>query len=152
MQVKDQVSDGLGDGYLSQSDLAETDDSAKLLPKILLVEDNPINQSVTTAILNKLGYRVTVASDGAEALKLFHAESWQVILMDCQMPVMDGYESTRRIRLAEAGRGVHLPVIAVTAHVSEADRQKCLESGMDDYLPKPFGLEDLAAMLKRWLA
>lgn len=120
-------------------------------PKILLVEDNPINQVVTVAILDKLGYRVTVAQDGREALNLCQTENWQLVLMDCQMPIMDGYEATRRIRQAEVGRGTHLPVIAVTAHVSEAEQQKCLACGMDDYLPKPFGLEELAEVIERWI-
>ncbi|MGV3523765.1 MAG: response regulator [Candidatus Sericytochromatia bacterium] len=120
-------------------------------PRILLVEDNQINQIVTLAILSKFGYGGDLAADGSEALKCLKQVDYDLVLMDCQMPIMDGYEVTRRIRQGEAGSRTDLPIIAVTAHVSEADRQHCLMAGMDDYLAKPFSPEELAQMLERWL-
>lgn len=118
--------------------------------QVLLVEDNPINQVVTAALLEKLGCRVTVAEDGREAIEKLTAQSVDLVLMDCQMPVMDGYEATRRIRAGEAGVP-QLPIVAVTAHALAEDRQKCLDAGMDDYLAKPFGSEELLNMLGKWL-
>jgi CheY-like chemotaxis protein len=114
---------------------------------ILLVEDNPTNRMVGKRLLSKLGYRYSVAENGAEALQQLEAETFDVVLMDCQMPVMDGYAAARAIRDRESGRDTRLPIIALTANAMKGDRQKCLEAGMDDYLSKPLNPEQLTALL-----
>ncbi len=116
----------------------------------LLVEDNAINQKVGAALLKKLGFAVDVASDGAEALAAVSARDYDVILMDCQMPKMDGFETTRRLR-AGSGYASRCPVIAMTAHALDSDRRKCLKVGMDDYISKPVRPEALRSALARHL-
>jgi two-component system, sensor histidine kinase and response regulator len=118
---------------------------------VLLVEDNPVNQQVAQAMLIKLGMPMVLASNGEEALELVKTRDFDLILMDCQMPVMDGYEATAAIRRLPDGRGEHLPIIALTANAMQGDRQKCLEAGMDDFLSKPYSLAQLQATLARWL-
>ena len=120
---------------------------------VLLAEDNPINQQVCSAMLKKLGYRrVDVVSDGREALEVLAQTSYGLVLMDCQMPGMDGYEAVRRIRKREAETGsARLPVIALTAHAMKGAREECLKAGMDDYLSKPFSLDQLNGLLEHWL-
>ncbi len=121
--------------------------------RILLVEDNQTNTLVATSILRKLGYGADTASDGIEALAALRKEPYHLVLMDCQMPRMDGYEATRRIRAGEEGiADPAVPVIAMTANAMVGDREKCLEAGMSDYLTKPIQPERLAEMLDRWLA
>ena len=118
--------------------------------KILLVEDNHINQLFTKKVLERLGFLVDVADNGEEALSLVQQQPYGIVLMDCQMPILDGYEATRKIR----GLGQeydHLPIIALTAHALEGDREKCLEAGMDDYLTKPFVGAQLVQLIKKWL-
>lgn len=110
---------------------------------ILVVEDNPINQTLVKTILAKLGYRHTLAGNGQQALDALDAGDFDLILMDCQMPVMDGYEATRIIRHRELGSGRHIPILAVTAHALTGDRERCLEAGMDDYLAKPYRFEEI---------
>ena len=117
---------------------------------VLLAEDNPVNRLVILRQLSELGYHVDAAHNGRQALKKIQERSYDLVLMDCQMPELDGYETTRRIRRMESA-GQHLPVIAVTAHALKGDRERCLEAGMDDYLSKPYKLEELAATLERWL-
>jgi CheY-like chemotaxis protein len=119
--------------------------------RILLVEDNPINQMLAQAILNKLGFAFDCVENGLEALSALRQGTDALVLMDCQMPVMDGYEATRRIRLGEAGSQISIPVIAVTAHVFETDRDKCRQAGMDDYLAKPFSPGELSDMVAKCL-
>src|SRR6185436_16109752 len=107
----------------------------------LVVEDNPVNQEVAVAMLEDLGYGVLIAGNGREALHEIERERPELVLMDCQMPEMDGFEATRLIRAAEARAGdatPRLPIIALTANAMQSDRTKCLECGMDDYLSKPF--------------
>jgi signal transduction histidine kinase/CheY-like chemotaxis protein len=117
---------------------------------ILMAEDNPVNQEVGRAVLEKLGCTVVVANNGQEALELWLQEDFNLILMDCMMPDMDGYESTKRIREEEAKLGQkHIPIIALTANALEGDREYCLAAGMDDYLTKPFQTETLHALLKQ---
>lgn len=121
---------------------------------ILVVEDNELNQILATQFLEHIGHSVELARNGREALALLQtrpADWFQAILMDCQMPELDGYETTRRIRRSSASYR-DLPIVAVTAHASAGDRQRCLDSGMDDYLAKPYRLEDLRSKLSEVLA
>jgi CheY-like chemotaxis protein len=114
--------------------------------RCLLVEDNVINQKVTTAILRKLGYDVDIAENGRIAVDMIDRYSYNIVFMDCQMPVMDGYNATRELR----SRNVSTPIIGVTANAMEDDRDKCLRAGMDDYLPKPVKIASIKALLQRW--
>ena len=123
-----------------------------LAGEVLLVEDNQINQKIAARMLRKLGLDVTVASDGQEALGLLRCRTFAAVLMDCQMPVMDGYAATAAWRELESlERRPRTPVIAMTAHAMEGDRDKCLAAGMDDYIAKPVKWEALAAILRLWL-
>jgi PAS domain S-box-containing protein len=120
--------------------------------RILLAEDNVTNQQVVLAILKKLGCRADVVADGMEALEALRMIPYDLVLMDCQMPEMDGYEATRRIRDSESGVCSHeIPVIAMTAYAMKGDREKCLGAGMNDYIAKPIDLDALAVALGRWL-
>jgi signal transduction histidine kinase/DNA-binding response OmpR family regulator/HPt (histidine-containing phosphotransfer) domain-containing protein len=120
--------------------------------RILLVEDNPVNQELGCEMLRSLGCSVAVAEDGAKALDAVRQGAYAAVLMDCQMPVMDGFEATRRLRDAEQARGAaRLPVVALTANALQGDRERCLAAGMDDYLSKPFTLAQLAKILGRWV-
>lgn len=116
---------------------------------VLLVEDNPVNRTVVEAMLRSLGLQVSVAGDGAEAVSMASKEKYALILMDCRLPVMDGYEATRRIR--ELPSLQTLPIIALTANARHGDRDLCLQAGMNDYLAKPFKRTDLQQVLQRWL-
>ena len=117
--------------------------------RLLVVEDNPVNMLVVCGILAKLGYaQVDQAGDGIEALDRVARAAYDLILMDCQMPRLDGYEATRRLR----EDGVRTPIVAMTAHALSGDRDKCLAAGMDDYLTKPVVVAMLAACIERWLA
>jgi len=121
------------------------------------VEDNPVNQYVGLEMLERLGYEVTVAVNGREALDCLARERFALILMDCQMPVMDGYSFTRMLRKqenaarSEGGTATRQVVVALTGHAREEDRQVCIDAGMDDYLSKPFSMKQLDAILSRWL-
>ncbi|MDF9620736.1 response regulator [Pseudomonas entomophila] len=116
--------------------------------RILLVEDNPVNQLVAKGMLAKLGCQVQVAAHGAEALELLEQESFDLVLMDCNMPVMDGYEASRRIR--QSGRWPELPIVALTANAMPEERERCRAAGMNDYLAKPFRREELLALIDHW--
>ncbi|MEY2399697.1 MAG: hypothetical protein QOJ00_2871, partial [Actinomycetota bacterium] len=118
--------------------------------RLLLAEDDSINQRVAVTMLNKLGYSVVVAHNGREAVELGARAQFSAVLMDCQMPELDGYEATRAIRQSETN-GVHIPIIAMTAHSMTTDRTKCLNAGMDDYISKPVRPAELQAVLARWL-
>jgi len=118
--------------------------------RILLVEDNLVNQRVALAVLRKLGLTPELAINGLEACAAAQDRTFDLILMDCQMPEMDGFEATRRIREREAGAG-HVPILAMTANAMSGDRERCLEAGMDDYLAKPIAILDLKEALMRWL-
>ena len=121
--------------------------------RVLLAEDNPVNVEVATAMLDSLGLSVYSARNGEEALHEVRAGGYDVILMDCQMPVMDGFAATAEIRRHEHenGRPHTLPIIAITANALQGDREACLAAGMDDYLSKPFTQQQLAAVIGRWI-
>ncbi|MEH6687817.1 MAG: ATP-binding protein [Halopseudomonas sabulinigri] len=118
--------------------------------RLLLVEDNAVNQMVAKGMLSRLGYEVDLAEHGEIALNMLAENDYALVLMDCNMPVMDGYEASRRIR-ADL-RWQTLPIIALTANALHEDRQRCQDAGMSDYLAKPFKREDLQAILQRWLS
>jgi hypothetical protein len=118
--------------------------------RILLAEDNPVNQKVALRQLESLGYKADVVANGQEVLDLLQQVRYDLILMDCQMPVMDGYEATRRLRQRERGSGHHTVVIAITANAMHEDRERCLQAGMDDYLSKPVLKEDLERVINYW--
>jgi len=117
--------------------------------RILLVEDNPVNQLVAKGMLGKLGCEVIVAAHGGEALKLLEEQSFDMVLMDCNMPVMDGYEASRQIR--RSGRWPDLPIVALTANALSEERERCRAAGMNDYLAKPFRREELKTLLDLWV-
>jgi len=118
---------------------------------ILIVEDNAVLKSLTSTLLTRRGLKCEQAGDGQEALDLMANKEYALILMDCQMPVLDGYEATKAIRAREKGSNKHIPIIAMTASAMPADRQRCLQAGMDDYISKPVQPELLMAALHRWL-
>jgi signal transduction histidine kinase/ActR/RegA family two-component response regulator len=117
--------------------------------RVLLVEDNPVNQLVAKGMLGKLGCEVTTASHGGEALDQLEQRDFDLVLMDCNMPVMDGYEASRQIR--RSGRWPQLPIVALTANAMSEERERCRAAGMSDYLAKPFRREELAALLDLWI-
>jgi signal transduction histidine kinase/ActR/RegA family two-component response regulator len=118
--------------------------------RVLVAEDNPVNQRVAVRLLERLGLDADVASDGREAIRRVGRRAYAAILMDCQMPQMDGFEATALIREAET-EGQHTPIIAMTASAMRGDRERCLQAGMDDYLAKPIKIDDLRLLLERWL-
>ena len=117
--------------------------------RVLLVEDNPVNQLVAKGMLGKLGCEVIVAAHGVEALDQLESSAFDLVLMDCNMPVMDGYEASRQIR--RSGRWPQLPIVALTANAMSEERERCRAAGMNDYLAKPFRREELAALLDTWI-
>ena len=124
----------------------------RLHGRVLLVEDNVGNQVLARTVLEKLGLETALATNGREAVEKLATEEFDAVLMDCQMPVMDGFQATAAIRALRPASAPHLPIIALTANAMEGDRSRCLAAGMDDYLPKPFSLQQMASMLERWLA
>jgi CheY-like chemotaxis protein len=151
---------GVLDGTLAPSPALPPPSSKPAAPaRVLLVEDNRINQEVGKAMLRKLGCEVDVSEDGRAGLDAAFAKHYDVVMMDCQMPNMDGYEATAAIRSREAqleaaggaSAARRVPIIALTANAMKGDRERCLEAGMDDYLAKPFSKEQLETVLNRWL-
>ena len=119
----------------------------------LLVEDNLVNQDIGAAMLGALGMSADIANNGIEAVALFGRNKYDLILMDCQMPEMDGFAATAEIRAREsASGGLRTPIVALTANAMQGDRERCLAAGMDDYLAKPFSKTQLAAIAVRWMA
>jgi two-component system, sensor histidine kinase and response regulator len=135
----------------SAASLATVRPASPLQGTVLLVEDNPINQALAKAMLTKLGVSVSLAENGQEALERFAAQAFDLVLMDCQMPVMDGYAATAALRTLTVSRAARLPIIAVTANTMPGDERKCLDAGMDGFLAKPFTLQQLQAVLAQWL-
>jgi two-component system, sensor histidine kinase and response regulator len=119
--------------------------------RILLEEDNAVNQRLASRLLEKRGHFVLVAGNGREALAALEKESFDLVLMDMQKPVMDGFEATAAIRKKERATGTHLPVVALTAHAMQGDREKCLAGGMDGYLTKPIRPQELDEILQTYL-
>jgi CheY-like chemotaxis protein len=117
---------------------------------VLVVEDSVTNQMVAVGILEHLGYTSDVAANGLEALDALDRRKYDAVLMDCQMPEMDGYDATREQRRRE-GDGARTPVIAMTAGVTEGERERCLAAGMDDYVPKPVTPASIDTALSRWV-
>jgi signal transduction histidine kinase/ActR/RegA family two-component response regulator len=143
--------DAAPSGGEANTDSSANADAAGLRPAhVLVVEDNAVNCLVVQAMLERLGMTVTLANDGAQAVAALQAHDIDVVFMDCQMPVMDGYEATRRIRSSGHARA-QVPIIALTAHALAEDRQRCDAAGMNDYLPKPVAGDALARVLRRHL-
>ena len=117
-------------------------------PRILMAEDNPINQKVGKLILQRAGFVIDLVEDGNEALEAHRANPYDLILMDCQMPIMDGFEASRQIRQLTGPQPV---IIAVTANALVGERERCLKAGMNDYLSKPFQAEQLVGVVKKWI-
>jgi len=126
------------------------DESNENPMRVLVVEDNIVNQKVAKKLLEKNGCVVDIASNGQEGVEKQKLFSYDIIFMDCQMPIMDGFEATESIRKSEEGAGKHQVIIAMTANVIEGDRENCINRGMDDYLSKPININKLQAMLKKW--
>ena len=120
--------------------------------RILLAEDNEVNQKFAVRALTKRGHEVTVVNDGAQAVDAWESDSFDVVLMDVQMPEVDGYEATRRIRQREKGKGIRTPIMAMTAHAMKGDRERCIEAGMDGYTTKPINAAKIVTEIDRVLA
>jgi CheY-like chemotaxis protein len=132
------------------ADRPATGHAARPSARILVVEDNAANLKVAVRMVERLGYRADVAANGREAVSALDSVRYDAVLMDCQMPEMDGYDATRKIRMNEPG-GRRVPIIAMTAAALPRDRDRCLAAGMDDYISKPVRLHIVAAVLERWL-
>jgi CheY-like chemotaxis protein len=128
-------------------------DGTSLPPlNVLLVEDGKANQILARGMLKKWGHQVVVAENGEQAIQKWRQGEFNVILMDVQMPVMDGIEATRRIREMEVRTNSHIPIVAMTAHAMKGDRDRCLNAGMDNYVAKPFRKSDLHAVLSQYFS
>jgi len=143
-----QPMDGAADGVAATGDEQKPDFGGA---RILLAEDHVVNQELALAILDSAGCRVTVAANGRVAFDTWLKQPFDLVLMDCQMPELDGFEATREIRAQEAAGLTRTPIIALTANAYAEDRRRCLDAGMDDYLAKPFKRAELTAMLRRWI-
>jgi two-component system sensor histidine kinase/response regulator len=145
--------DGAAPAAPRPADTAGTSLRPPCLRRVLLAEDNPVNVEVAKAMLDSLGLDVVCARNGEDAVRAARAGRYDIVLMDCQMPVMDGFAATADIRRNEqaAGRARTLPIIAITANALQGDREACLAAGMDDYLSKPFSQQQLAAVIGRWI-
>jgi len=118
---------------------------------ILVAEDNVVNQKIATLLLEKLGLQAQIVENGAQAVEAVRMRDYPVVLMDCHMPELDGFEATRMIRRMELNTGKHTPIIAVTALAMAGDRERCIEAGMDDYISKPIDKERLKNKLNQWM-
>ncbi len=136
---------------VSTSDTMNAIATDKNEARILIAEDNKLNQKILQMILEKYGYKATIVSDGIEVLEALNQSAYDLILMDCQMPNMDGYLTTKEIRRKELSGDKPIPIIGVTAHTMETDRDKCLESGMNDYISKPFNIDELYKLIRTYV-
>jgi signal transduction histidine kinase/DNA-binding NarL/FixJ family response regulator len=134
--------------HVAKSGNGPSPDKSKI--KILVAEDNPVNQRVAQSLLRKLGYACVVADNGQRAADALLETTFHLVLMDCQMPELDGFEATRLIRAREARAGTHVPIVAMTANAMSGDREQCLEAGMDDYIAKPVNPAALESVIERW--
>jgi len=130
--------------------MLSSSEKVEKVARILIVEDTLQNQRLLKSMLNRLGYKADAVHNGQEALDLLAKQAYDLVLMDCKMPVLDGYEATRRLRQMES-EGAHTIVIGVTANAMDGDREQCLEAGMDDYLSKPFRLQEITDLIQKWL-
>lgn len=140
----------------SQAPTLATPPVSTTRPRVLVAEDNAVNQKLAVRMLERLGYQPDVVSNGQEALTALDRGGYTAVIMDCQMPVMDGYEATRRIRKREQEGGIpgasaRVPIIALTANAMQGDAERCKAAGMDDYLTKPVKTQDLGRVLQRWI-
>jgi PAS domain S-box-containing protein len=149
VEVLDETRPGRGQHLVTRHSLREQ--RPPVAAAVLVAEDNEVNQKVAAKILERLGYRVELAENGKEALAACARRRYDAVLMDGQMPGMDGYEATRRIRERETRGGRRVPIIAMTASAMKGDREKCLDAGMDDYVSKPVTPEKLEAVLRKWV-
>jgi CheY-like chemotaxis protein len=148
------VSNVLGRTHPSTSEPAQGRAAAAETPKlglVLVAEDNEINQMVAVRVLERIGFDADVVGDGQEAVEALAKRSYDAVLMDCQMPRLDGFEATRRIRAREEGSGRRTPILAMTANAMQGDREACLAAGMDDYVTKPVDAGILRAALVAWV-
>ncbi|MCP3870377.1 MAG: response regulator [Gammaproteobacteria bacterium] len=136
---------------VTRHSIADNEAKIRRHQRILVVDDNEVNQVVAQGMLEKLSYNVDLVSDGQEAVDALEQNHYDLVLMDCQMPVLDGYDATRTIRASE-GANRHIPIVALTANAMAGDADKCFTAGMDDYLAKPFEYEALCEKLSKWLS
>jgi two-component system sensor histidine kinase/response regulator len=150
-ELYDAIAGTVSESYseAARSELAPRSVSGGDQPVVLVAEDNAVNSAVAAALLSRQGLQSASALDGHQAVEMALAGDYAAILMDCQMPEVDGYEATRRIRAAE--RGAHIPIIAMTAHSMPGDRERCLAAGMDDYIGKPVRAGTLEAVMRQWI-
>jgi len=142
----------LGDGHVQQPGSVQSVRSQLAPPvalRVLVAEDDSVSQVVVSSLLRKRGHEVAIAESGKLAMQLLDADRFDLAFMDVQMPDMDGLEATAAIRLREQDSGDHLPIVALTAHAMEGDRQRCIDAGMDDYLSKPVRSRDLDDVIAR---
>ena len=135
---------------MAQSEHNPTIDHDQVKLRVLVVEDHAVNRLLATRLLKKFGCEVAIAENGLIACELTAQECFDLVLMDCQMPEMDGFEATRTIRSRELETGRHLPIVALTANAMSEDRERCLDAGMDDYMTKPCSASDFERTLNRW--
>ena len=117
--------------------------------KILLAEDQPINRKIVIGLLKRYNWQIISAENGEEAVEKYGTEPFDLILMDVQMPKMDGFDATKHIREQETNTGKHIPIIAMTAHAMKGDKEKCLDAGMDYYITKPVDSQELISLIKK---
>jgi CheY-like chemotaxis protein len=145
-----------GAGLAGPSEKGERPQTEHVAPaqrlRVLLAEDSPTNQKLVIRLLERWGHQVTVANDGREAVAACADGGFDLVLMDVEMPHLDGYQATAAIRAAERGRGQHVPIIAMTAHAMQGDRERCLNAGMDGYLSKPIRKQQLQEILQPFSA
>jgi signal transduction histidine kinase/ActR/RegA family two-component response regulator len=146
-----QVIEVIDDTQVQEDDVKGAREQLQQKMRVLLVEDNPVNQIVAQTLVEAEGYEVEIAGDGQQAIDKLNGGDFCLVLMDCQMPVMDGYDATRNIREGACGESTKtIPVIAMTANAMQGDKEKCLDSGMDDYISKPIDAEILKQRLEHW--